>query len=109
ERSLDLSCPEAARLALTNPGRMEFKTRLGDGDSSRLGSVGLADTTNAKDPGKPYRYVREVRALMIALLQNRGYSLPDRIRVLGRVCGKLDAEGTEDGWSELRDLSREAA
>jgi len=109
ERSLDLSCPEAARLALANPEPMQFVTVTELEDDSRIGSVGLVDTTNVKQPDKPFRYVNEVRNLMIALLQNRGYPLLQRLLVLGRLCDKLEAEGNESGCEGLRDLAREPA
>ncbi len=105
ERSLDLSCPEAARLALTNPQPMQFVERTGDWDEARLGTVGIVDTTNSKHPDKPYRYVHEVRSLMILLLQNRGYPLSQRLLVLGRLCDKLEAEGTEEGYGTLREIT----
>jgi lysine-N-methylase len=107
ERSLDLSCPEAARLALSNPQAMQFVERAGAGDETRLGTLGIVDTTNCKDPGKPYRYVREVRSLMIALLQNRGYPISQRLLALGRLCDKLEADGNEEGCETLRELSKD--
>jgi len=108
ERSLDLSCPEAARLALSNPEPMQFVECSGEDDGSRLGSVGIVDTTNSKHPDKPYRYVHEVRSLMISLLQNRGYPLSQRILVLGRLCDKLEADGTEEGCDGLRGITHES-
>jgi lysine-N-methylase len=105
ERSLDFSCPEAARLALSDPRPMEFVVHSGDEEGTRLGSVGSIDTANSRHPAKPYRYVHEVRSLMISLLQNRGYPLSQRILVLGRLCDKLEAEGTEDCCGGLRAIS----
>jgi lysine-N-methylase len=109
ERSLDLSCPEAARLALTNSQPIEFAESSGDEDESRLGSIGILDTANSKYPDKPFRYVHEVRSLMISLLQNRGYPLSQRILVLGRLCDKLETEGTDDGCTNLRAIIRQPA
>ena len=109
ERSLDLSCPEAARLALTNPLPMEFVERLGEEDDARLGSLGIVDTTNSKHPDKPFRHVHEVRSLMISLLQNRGYPLSQRMLVLGRLCDKLETEGTEQGCGALLEMAQEPA
>jgi len=108
ERSLDLSCPEAARLALTNPEPIRFVTAT-DADDARLGTLGVVDTSNAKHPDKPFHYVHEVRSLMIALLQNRGYPLSQRLLVLGRLCDKLESEGTGRGCAGLQDISRQAA
>lgn len=109
ERSLDFSCPEAARLALTNPQALEFVEVAQERDESRVGSVGIVDTTNSQHPDKPFRYVHEVRSLMISLLQNRGYPLSQRLLVLGRLCDKLEAEGTDHGCSGLQDITRQPA
>ncbi len=106
ERSLDLSCPEAARLALTQPEPIQFVTTA---DDDRLGTLGTVDTTNAKHPDQPFHYVHEVRSLMIALLQNRGYPLSQRLLVLGRLCDKLESEGTARGCAGLQDVSRDVA
>jgi lysine-N-methylase len=106
ERSLDLSCPEAARLALSNPEPILFVTSM-DCDDERLGSLGVVDTSNSKHPDKPFRFVDEVRRLMIALLQNRGYPLSHRLLVLGRLCDKLEEEGTDQGCGGLQDAARE--
>jgi lysine-N-methylase len=109
ERSLDLSCPEAARLALTNPEPMQFVERSGDEDDARLGTVGIVDTTNSKHPDKPHRYVHEVRSLMISLLQNRGYALSQRLLLLGRLCDKLEADGSEESCRTLRYMTHHSA
>lgn len=106
ERSLDLSCPEAARLALCDPEPLTF-VFSDEADNARLGVLGSVDTTNAKHPDKPFHYVQEVRSLMIALLQNRGYPLSQRLLVLGRLCDKLEAEGTENGCGLLQAITRE--
>jgi len=63
ERSLDLSCPEAARLALLDPAPMEF-------GSAAEGSI------------------RGVRKLILSLLQNRGYAVSKRLILVGIVCGE---------------------
>ena len=106
ERSLDLSCPEAARLALCHPQPMEF-VEWDDPASARHGTVAIVDTTDPRHPDQPYRHVHEVRSLMISLLQNRGFPLSQRILVLGRLCDKLEAEGTEDGCGGLRRISKQ--
>ena len=105
ERSLDLSCPEAARLALTNPHPMQFVERTGEGDETRLGTVGIVDTTNSEHPDRPYSYVHEVRSLMISLLQNRGYPISQRLLALGRLCDKIEAEGTQQGCGTLHEIT----
>jgi lysine-N-methylase len=105
ERALDLSCPEAARLALTNPQPMQFVERTGDGDETRLGSFGTVDTASSQHPGKPYRHLREVRSLMISLLQNRDCPISQRLFMLGRLCDELEADGTEEIYEKRREIA----
>jgi lysine-N-methylase len=63
ERSLDLSCPEAARLVLLDPKPMEF-------------------SSVAEEP------MTGVRKLFISLLQNRGYPVSRRLILVGLACGR---------------------
>jgi lysine-N-methylase len=46
---------------------------------------------------------------MILLLQNRGYPLSQRLLVLGRLCDKLETEGTEEGCRTLRYITHHPA
>ena len=63
ERSLDLSCPEAARLVLLDPKPMEF-------------------SSVAEEP------ISGVRQLVISLLQNREYPVSRRLILAGIVCSR---------------------
>ena len=96
ERSLDLSCPEAARLALLEHGTMEFDQPEGRYGSSRLGNLSILDSSNSKYADKPYGYFHEVRGLVIELLQNRSYPLWQRLTILGYFCDAAN-EVTEAG------------
>lgn len=76
ERSLDLSCPEAARLALLDPKPMQF----GDAFSVPGSNTG-------------------VRKLLIELLQNRDYPVSKRLILVGRLCdewSKLEASSVSE-------------
>jgi len=87
QRSLDLACPEAARLMLLDPGPMAFDED--DGADLRPGE--LCELTT-RDPGsaKPYAFFREIRAFLIELLQYRAYPLWKRLVVLGSFCDQLE-------------------
>ena len=61
ERSLDLSCPEAARLVLLDPKPMKFNYV-------------------AEEP------ISGVRQLVLSLLQNRGYPVSRRLILVGLAC-----------------------
>lgn len=95
QRSLDLSCPEAARVALLNPTRMEFDEQEYRDGSIRLASFPSLDTSGLKNSPEPYGYFREIRRLVIALLQNRSYPVWKRLFMLGSVCEKLDEMGSQ--------------
>jgi len=103
EKSATLSCPEAAKLALLDPRVMEFdevEEQLGRPQviKSRLNTLDL------KWSGRPQRYFWELRVFAVDLLQNRAYSLEDRLILLGMFCRKL-AEYAESGRArEIPDL-----
>jgi lysine-N-methylase len=111
ERSLDLSCPEAARLVLLDPNPMQFDEDEGPLRDSRLGHLSVLTTSNGSS-GKPYRYFREIRALVIWLLQYRAYPLWKRLAILGSFCDELYAMTEERRHSqtlEILEAYRDAA
>ncbi len=88
QRSLDLSCPEAARIMLLDPNPMQFDEEEGPARDPRLGHLSVLRTSDA-DSGKPYRHFREIRAFAIWLLQYRAYPLWKRLVILGSLCDQL--------------------
>ena len=90
QRSLDLSCPEAARVALLNPSPMKFhEQEYKDDGSIRLANSPSLDISSLKDSPEPYRFFRDVRRLVISVLQNRSYPIWKRLFMLGCLCEKL--------------------
>ena len=96
ERSLDLSCPEAARLALTNEVPLHYQMRESDSERTRQMSYGsLAKTALSHSESEGVEAsengnVTLVRTFVVGLLQNRKYRLATRLRVLAQVCERLD-------------------
>jgi lysine-N-methylase len=88
QRSLDLSCPEAARLVLLDPNPMQFDEEEGPPGDPRLTNLSVLRTSNGQSD-KPYRYFREIRAHVIWLLQYRTYPLWKRLAILGSLCDQL--------------------
>jgi lysine-N-methylase len=88
ERSLDLACPEAARIVLTDPSPMEFDQETGATDSARAALYPLIKTTEGNS-GKAYRYFHDFRGFMIELLQQREDPLWKRLVILGSLCDQL--------------------
>jgi lysine-N-methylase len=96
ERTLDLSCPEAARLVLQSTGPLRFEEKDGGDEPLRTGNVFVPDTPNARYADRPYPYIGEVRGLIVTLLQERTYPLWQRLMILAYLCDKLN-ETAEEG------------
>jgi lysine-N-methylase len=88
QRSLDLSCPEAARIALLDPNPMEFDEAEGAPRDPRIRNLSILRTTDVASD-KPYRFFREIRAFTIWLLQYRRDSLWRRLTLLASFCDQL--------------------
>lgn len=95
ETTLTLSCPEAARIVLTN-------TRL-------LGDLDAQHCVRPWDdkPGShttPLSYFWPIRELTVTLLQNRDYALWQRLFLLGTFSRRLEAvfqQGAQGNFSAL--------
>lgn len=98
QRSLDLSCPEAARIVLLDPSPMQFDEAEGEARDPRLGNMSILRTSD-EESTKPYRYFREIRAFVIWLLQYRAYPLWNRLAILASLCDHLE-QITEAGQQE---------
>jgi lysine-N-methylase len=110
QRSLDFSCPEAARVVLLDPNPMEFDEDDGAQHDSRLGHLSVLSTADANSD-KPYRYFREIRSLVIWLLQNRNHSLWERLAIVASLCDQLQAAasaGRRTETLEMLDACRDA-
>jgi lysine-N-methylase len=82
EKSLHLSCPEAARLVLNDPEAMAFHERMEEGLPHRAGSV-------AEIAGDPDGRQHRVRAVIIEAIGERSLPLGQRIVSLGLVMDSL--------------------
>jgi lysine-N-methylase len=98
ERSLDLSCPEAARLVILDPGRMEFDED-GSHQDARLANLSFLDTAGAS-VDKPFRHFQEIRRLIVWLLEDRSLSLWKRLVILGSLCDQLHTSACAGRSSE---------
>ncbi len=105
QRSLDLSCPEAARLVLLNPRPIEFDEQECEEGSIRLGAVPALDISGYEESGQTYRVFRDARQLAISILQDRSYPIWQRLFLLGRHCtgipGDLPAASTVNPMTQL--------
>lgn len=99
QRSLDLACPEAARVVLLDPGPIEFDERPYQDGSVRLADFASLDMSRLRQAPDPYVFFREVRRLTLSLLQDRSYPVWKRLYALGCFCERLDQIGIA-GWDE---------
>ncbi len=88
ERSLDLSCPEAARLALMDPHPLQFSLR--DPEPAEA-NKDIAEPTYGRLFNTAFSSASgsAVRRFVLSVLQNRKYSVPKRLVLLGHLCDKL--------------------
>ncbi|MDF2652671.1 MAG: lysine-N-methylase [Paenibacillus sp.] len=94
ERSATMSCPEAARLALLNPEGIEFD-EIEDELSGKI-NVSKVMNLNESIKSKLEHYFWELRIFTIQVLQNRSYSIADRLVILGFFYQKLAEIVRED-------------
>jgi lysine-N-methylase len=96
ETTLDLSCPEAARLALSDSAALDLVSlpaaNLAEG-SERLLLPEVQDTQT------PYPGLTEVRGFVTSLLKNRASSLTQRLVTLGHFCEYWDGLAAHDRTS----------
>ncbi|WP_155274921.1 flagellin lysine-N-methylase [Clostridium novyi] len=89
EKSLTLSCPVAARLILLNKELMEFEEV---GSSENLGVI-QKEINTIDELGHKNNYFWDLRIFTIDLLQNRDYSIEDRLIILGMFSSELAQNG----------------
>ena len=109
QRSLDLSCPEAARVILLDPNPMEFDEEDHARADPRHANLSVLSTADVSSD-KPYGHFREIRAFVIWLLQYRSYTLSKRLVILGSFCDQLQemsAVGARSGTDEVLDAYRD--
>ncbi|NLK95383.1 MAG: FliB family protein [Clostridiales bacterium] len=90
ETSLDVACPEAARIILLKEEGIKTKESIGD-----LGKhiVSSEVSTNASEfKNSPIKYYKEIRNISINILQNRKIKLSSRIYILGSFLYNLEEE-----------------
>ncbi|MFB5266720.1 flagellin lysine-N-methylase [Paenibacillus enshidis] len=86
EISSVMSCPEAARLALLNPDKMEFTYT--DAMLQKNAQVKGKIATN-QSPDSFMNFFWDIRIFAIEIIQNRRFSFPHRLMILGLFCEQL--------------------
>lgn len=93
ETTLQLSCPEAARLVLLNPRFMHLPD-ASPGGRARYAPFARIAAALPPPNGNPYQYLWELRHLHLLLLKDRTYPLWQRLFILGLVAKRLTTIGT---------------
>lgn len=103
EKSATMSCPEAVRLALLEPDGIEF-----DEIEEPVGETALIakrlNTTDTALEQRPERFVWELRIFTIQVLQNRAYTLGERLVMLGMFYQSADEYVRSDRVQEIPQL-----
>lgn len=90
ERSLDVACPEAARILLLNEEGIKFKE-----SEEEIGKHILSNQvdTKSKELSNSFaKYFKEIRKVCIKIIQNRKLELTERLFVLGEFINNLEDE-----------------
>ena len=90
ERSLDVACPEAARILLLNEEGVKFKE-----SEEEIGKHILSnqvDTKSKELSNSLAKYFKEIRKVCIKIIQNRKLELTERLFVLGEFINNLEDE-----------------
>ena len=103
ERSATVSCPEVARLALLNTEGIEFDEVEESADIRNIIKASI-NTHELKLNNKPQKYLWELRIFTITVLQDRNYSLHQRVTILGMFYQKLQECISSERVSDITGL-----
>lgn len=88
EISLDVACPEAARIILSEKQGIDFQV-----SEVNLGKhiiSGYIDTKSKEVKNHPLKYFNEMRNISIKIMKNRKYTLDERLYILGDFLENLE-------------------
>lgn len=107
EKSATISCPEVARLALLNPNGIEFDEIEEPVSNHELIGKNLR-THDLKGKNTQQKYFWELRIFSIQVIQDRSYTLAERLVILGMFYQKIqnqidqgDVHGIPDTISQF--------
>ncbi|MBE6048641.1 MAG: FliB family protein [Clostridium sp.] len=104
ERSLDVACPEAARILLSKEEGIKFQEK-----EEALGKhivSGIVDTKSKDVKGYILKYFNELRDISLKIILDRNYDLSKRMFALGYFLERAEEEFEEKGSLDryLKDL-----
>ena len=89
QRSLDLSCPEAARIVLLDPNPMRFDEDEGAAHDPRLGSLSVSTVRQRAVPTNPTSIFGRFEASSFGSCNTARIRLWKRLVILGSLCDQL--------------------
>ena len=102
EKSLSVSCPEATRLVLDNEEKMSFEEVSCD-DSRYISQISI-NTNKEKFTYYIEKYFWDLRVIAIDIIQNRDYSIDERIIILGMLCDEVNNFIKEGKGNEIKSV-----
>lgn len=103
EKSATMSCPEAARLALLNPNGIEFN-EIEESVEERNAINKRLNTVSDQPHQQIAQYFWELRIFSIQVLQNRSYTLAERLIILGLFYQKAESYIASSQITQIPDL-----
>lgn len=100
EISLDVACPEAARIVLGQKEGILFERD--DIDLKKYIVAGEIDTNDEEYEDYPIKYFKEIRNYCINIMKNRDFDISSRLFILGDFLFKLEEEADENCDSVYR-------
>ena len=96
EKSALMSCPVAANLALLNKEKMDFVEGEDSIYDNKVEVRRIFDLESMSCEYTLLEYFWEIRVLSINILQNRNYSIDERLNILEMLYGELQQEEISD-------------
>ena len=101
EKSLDVACPEAARILLLKEDGIKFKESKGEiGKHIISNSV---DTKSKELNNSLAKHFKEIREISIKIIQNRNLDLNERLYILGEFINGLEDE-SESNFNNINEF-----
>lgn len=108
EISLDVSCFEAAKIMLKSQEKISFNR--GEQVFEKYIINDEYNTNSKKYKKSPIKYLKEIRAFSMEIMQDRNYQLSERLYILGDFIKTLDEKIKDDyklAHSFIKDYDRE--
>ncbi|WP_340014619.1 flagellin lysine-N-methylase [Paenibacillus sp. FSL K6-1318] len=102
EKSTTLSCPEAARLTLLKPEGIQFN-EIEESEDNKVWIMKQIITNNPNAKNKLTSYFWNLRIFTIQVLQNRDYTLSERLIILGLFYQKIQSQVNEEKYEAVLD------